>query len=132
MNKIYRNKDAATDVLSFETKEWAGAVFCIGEIYIAPSVAARNFLKYRHFWEKDGWIADAHKSKRNRGKNYKDNKDYKEGAGKELALLLIHGILHLFGYVHDEKHELDQGDPLYDKAMRDMQKFLYKRPVKIL
>ncbi|MHB1697853.1 MAG: rRNA maturation RNase YbeY [bacterium] len=126
LNKAYRSKDAATDVLSFEIKEPVGDVFYIGEIYIAPSVAMNNFLKYRNFWEKDDWIVgEKHKNLRN------TDKDYKKGFHRELALLIIHGILHLFGYVHDEEHKLNLDDDNYDKDMKNMQKFLYKELVKI-
>jgi probable rRNA maturation factor len=116
LNKIYRNQDKATDVLSFEIKERVGDVFYIGEIYISPSAAEKNFIRYRHFWEKSDWVAfDEDKEKY-----------YKNGFGKELALLIIHGILHLFGYVHDEEHKLNLDDCGYDKDMKYMQNFLYK------
>jgi len=53
-------------------------------------------------------------------------KDDKRGFEKEIALLIIHGILHLFGYVHDEEHELDLDDEDYNKEMKDMQKLIYR------
>ena len=124
LNKTYRNQDKATDVLSFEIKEWVGDIFYIGEIYIAPSAAEKNFIRYRHFWEKADWVSsegqEQYENPKNRGKYYKN------GFGKELALLIIHGILHLFGYVHDEEHKLDLDDSGYDKDMKYMQNFLYK------
>ena len=124
LNKTYRNKDKATDVLSFEIKETLGNVFYIGEIYIAPSAAEKNFIRYKQFWEKSEWVVpDA----REQSKNLKNGeKYYKNGFGKELALLIIHGILHLFGYNHDEEHKLNLDDCGYDKDMKYMQNFLYK------
>ena len=76
LNKKYRKKDRATDVLSFgggkqflslpkEEKE-------LGEIVICPGVVKRNAKKY--------------------------NLTFK----KELARVLIHGILHLCGYEHEK------------------------------
>ncbi|RZD15073.1 MAG: rRNA maturation RNase YbeY [Candidatus Acidulodesulfobacterium ferriphilum] len=119
LNKAYLHKDAATDVLSFEIKEYEGDIFHIGEIYIAPSVARKNYLKYKDFWEKEKWIT----CNNSRGINpCKIN-----GFNKELALLIIHGILHLFGYVHDEEHILDINDETYDKEMKDMQKLLFDK-----
>lgn len=86
-----------------------------------------NSLKYRDFWEKDDWIiGEKHKNTKN------TDEDYGKGFDRELALLLIHGILHLFGYVHDEEHKLNLDDDNYDKDMKDMQKFIYKELVKIL
>lgn len=124
LNKIYRNQDKATDVLSFEIKEWIGDIFYIGEIYIAPSAAEKNFKRYRNFWEKADWVASDGLEENENPKNRK--KYCKKGFGRELALLIIHGILHLFGYAHDEEHKLDLDDPCYDKEMKYMQNFLYK------
>ncbi|MFW0884059.1 rRNA maturation RNase YbeY [Candidatus Acidulodesulfobacterium sp. H_13] len=121
LNKDYRNRNNITDVLSFEIKEYDNNIFYIGEIYIAPAVAENNFLRYRHFWEKADWIS------RERGEGSPNiEKDDKKGFEKEIALLIIHGILHLFGYVHDEEHELDLDDEDYNKEMKDMQKLIYK------
>jgi ssRNA-specific RNase YbeY (16S rRNA maturation enzyme) len=126
LNKTYRMQDKTTDVLSFEIKEQAGEVFYIGEIYIAPSAAKKNFIKYKHFWEKAEWISSGGIAQ-NASLELKDKKKYYiSGFGKEIALLLIHGILHLFGYVHDEEHRLNPDDDGYDKEMKYMQNFLYK------
>ncbi len=128
LNKTYRGEDAATDVLSFGIKEYAGDIFYIGEIYIAPLIAQKNYLKYKDFWEKEKWVENSGGSGANSNKF--------NGFDEELTLLVIHGILHLFGYVHDEGHMLDILDEAYDKEMKDMQTLLfnnirfsfYKRP----
>ncbi|MGC8554636.1 MAG: rRNA maturation RNase YbeY [Candidatus Acidulodesulfobacterium sp.] len=128
LNKTYRNQNKATDVLSFEIKEWVKGVYHIGEIYISPSVAQKNYLKNREFWEKFEWIsrnADNYGHKDD-GKENPALYYYLKGFRREIALLIIHGILHLFGYVHDEEHELNLDDENYDKDMKDMQNFLYK------
>lgn len=119
LNKVYLHKDSVTDVLSFEIKEYIGNIFYIGEIYIAPSVVQKNYLKYRDFWEKEKWIKNSNSGGINSNKL--------DGFNKELALLIIHGILHLFGYVHDEEHILDINDETYDKEMKDMQKLLFDK-----
>jgi ssRNA-specific RNase YbeY (16S rRNA maturation enzyme) len=130
LNRLYRNQDKATDVLSFEIKEQVGDIFYIGEIYIAPSTAEKNFIRYRNFWEKDDWVDSDGKEGQDgqeENENPKNRKNYcKKGLDRELALLIIHGILHLFGYAHDEEHKLDLDDPGYDKEMKYMQNFLYK------
>ena len=120
MNKIYRNQNKATDVLSFEIKEWENGVYHLGEIYISPSVAQKNYLKNREFWEKSEWISQ-NNDKESRSLYY-----YRKGFRREIALLVIHGILHIFGYVHDEEHKLNLDDEDYDKDMKNMQNFLYK------
>jgi len=67
----YLQEEGPTDVLSFPLGEDAGGVAVLGDVVIAPAVAARN------------------------------NPDV-EG---ELRLLLVHGILHLLGYDHEEEAE---------------------------
>jgi probable rRNA maturation factor len=72
INRMYRHKDYATDVLSFtfgET-EMEGAPFA-GEIIIAPEVAVRQARRY-------GIHPD-----------------------REIKKLLVHGMLHLLGYDHE-------------------------------
>ncbi len=110
-------------MLSFEIKEWQGMIFHIGEIYISPSVARRNFIFNKNFWEKAEWVISGGKGVKGGGITQYD----KEGFGKEIALLLIHGILHIFGYSHDEEHVFGLDDPGYDKDMKYMQNFLYKK-----
>ncbi|KPJ73409.1 hypothetical protein AMJ48_01485 [Parcubacteria bacterium DG_74_1] len=65
LNKNYRKKDKATDVLSFKYDS-------LGEIVICPEVVRKNAKKF--------------------------NSTFK----KELARVLIHGILHLLGYDHNK------------------------------
>lgn len=72
MNNRYLKHDYATDVLSFAYDGilMEGKPF-IGEIVIAPDVAARHAIRYGIRPE------------------------------KELRRLLVHGILHLLGYDHE-------------------------------
>ncbi|MCL6120627.1 MAG: rRNA maturation RNase YbeY [Deltaproteobacteria bacterium] len=120
LNKTYRNQNRATDVLSFEIKEWENGVYHLGEIYISPSVAQKNYYNNRNFWEKSEWISQ------NNDKESNPLYYYRKGFRREIALLVIHGILHLFGYVHDEEHKMNLDDEDYDKDMKNMQNFLYK------
>lgn len=84
LNRTFRGKDRATDVLSFPTNGAAGkreksgsraAASYLGDIAIAAAVARRN-------------------ARRN-GRSYRD----------ELRVLVLHGVLHLLGY----DHETDEG-----------------------
>ncbi len=89
LNEQYRRIEGPTDVLSFECDglddgfmdvaeidgdgcDLCGSVYTLGDIVIAPDVA----------------IAQA--------------REYGNTANEELALLLVHGILHLCGYDHIE------------------------------
>ena len=77
LNKKYRKEDRATDVLSFSKDSYSafkipGSIEGLGEIIICPEIIKKNAKRY--------------------------NSTLK----KELARVLIHGILHLLGYEHEE------------------------------
>ena len=93
LNRRWRNEDAPTDVLSFNTgfegiSRPDGAAD-LGEIVIALPLAARGA--------------------RQRGVELAD----------ELALLAVHGTLHLLGFDHE--------DPWEDAAMREMERVALRR-----
>ena len=79
LNKMYRGKPGATDVLSFPAKAEAASrrawAQSLGDIAIAPAVARRNARRF--------------------GRTLPD----------ELRILILHGVLHLMGY----DHETDSG-----------------------
>ena len=85
LNLAYRGIEGPTDVLSFECDgaddawdEGTGAedaTFVLGDIVIAPDVARRQTAEYRTTFE------------------------------GEISLLLVHGLLHLCGYDHEEDDE---------------------------
>lgn len=86
LNEAYRGIEGPTDVLSFECDNLddamalpAGAeeVYELGDIIIAPDVAEAQCAKYGNTLE------------------------------QELALLLVHGLLHLCGYDHMEDDEAE-------------------------
>ncbi len=112
LNKKYRDKNKATDILSFEFKEYDKDVYFIGELFICPSVAKKNALYFKDFWDKEGWA-----SKNKTKYLIKKNIEYTDFE-KEIVLLLIHGILHLFGYDHTVDNENDE-------EMKKLQNILY-------
>lgn len=77
LNEQYRAKEGPTDVLSFPCDDPCAVVepgepVAIGDVVIAPEVAERQAAEYGHTVE------------------------------EELNLLLVHGILHLLGYDHED------------------------------
>lgn len=75
INKTYRNKDSSTDVLSFSQMEGEGFDFnntFLGDIVVAVPYAGNQADKLGH------------------------------DLVTEVKYLLLHGILHLLGYDHDE------------------------------
>ncbi len=116
LNKIYRDKNKTTDILSFEFKEYDEEIYFIGELFICPAVAKKNSLDFKDFWDKEGW-AQISKSE------YLIDKDAEySDFDKEIMLLLIHGILHLFGYDHEDNAENSQ-------EMKALQTALYRNTV---
>ncbi|HIV73643.1 MAG TPA: rRNA maturation RNase YbeY [Candidatus Pseudogracilibacillus intestinigallinarum] len=80
LNKSYRQKDNATDVLSFPMVEDFNQVderlpLMIGDIIISIDKVKEQAERYNHPFE------------------------------RELAFLAIHGFLHLIGYTHDDEEE---------------------------
>jgi rRNA maturation RNase YbeY len=85
LNKIYRGKDRPTDVLAFplalsRSVRWKGAAHTppplfLGDVVISVPTARRQAREYRH------------------------------SLGREMARLMIHGILHLLGYDHEKADE---------------------------
>ena len=96
LNKEYRNIDKETDVLSFplvefieeelnaedENAEYIEEEIALGDIVISMEKAVEQSEEYGHSFK------------------------------RELAFLLVHGMLHLLGYDHDE--EASEGE-MFDK-----------------
>ncbi len=89
LNKAFRNKDYPTDVLSFPVNEKLPEGYYIGDIFISMPVAEKQAVE-------------------NGIEIY-----------QELLTLMIHGILHLAGY----DHENDEGEmlELQDEIMAELQ-----------
>jgi probable rRNA maturation factor len=76
LNKSTRNKDYATDVLSFPTENFPGSpIWDLGTLYIAWEVCKSQALEIGHSSE------------------------------DEFDRLLVHGFLHLLGYDHEISKE---------------------------
>lgn len=82
LNAEYRNKDEATDVLSFEMdnpfleeESEETMPIMLGDIIISYEKVKEQAERYNHSFE------------------------------RELAFLALHGFLHLLGYTHDDREE---------------------------
>lgn len=80
LNRRYRGKDCPTDVLSFPQWEWQGepreatgdpAVTLLGDVVISLETAARQAEEFGHSLQ------------------------------REVAFLVVHGVLHLLGHEHE-------------------------------
>lgn len=73
LNRDYRGKDEATDVLSFPVSEALamGPSISLGDVVICMEIAKQQAKEYGHSLE------------------------------RELAFLVVHGLLHLLGYDHE-------------------------------
>jgi probable rRNA maturation factor len=75
LNKQYRDKDYPTDVLSFVSNDHTPQGFLWGEILISPDMAQINASESKH------------------------------SLSQEIKVLLVHGMLHLLGYDHENEEE---------------------------
>ena len=72
LHRRYMDEEGPTDVLSFPMNEADGDMRVLGDVVIAPSVAARN---------------------------------NPSSPADEMRLLIVHGVLHLLGYDHEDDAE---------------------------
>ncbi|MEO0495607.1 MAG: rRNA maturation RNase YbeY [Actinomycetota bacterium] len=96
LNMEHRDKDAPTDVLSFplDGAEASEPDDLIGDIVVCASVAAAN--------------APAH-----------EGHDHHRGTLEdELALLVVHGVLHLLGHDHEVDDEAEAMEALEQQLLR--------------
>jgi probable rRNA maturation factor len=112
LNHQYRDKDRTTDVLSFPQQEWQeplsfdtpkeedfhvageGPPDMLGDVVISPSVALQNAKSIGH------------------------------GLDREVAFLLVHGILHLCGHDHLDPDEEER----MTKEQQIIMKYLESHP----
>lgn len=89
LNRIYRNVDRATDVLSFpmldinykqKIKDFMGEISPDGSLYVGDVVICKKIAK-------------------------RQAKDYGHNVKREIAFLALHGLLHLYGYDHIKEDE---------------------------
>lgn len=95
LNEEYRDRKGPTDVLSFECDNLDddfpvpdGEVYELGDIVIAPDVAARQAAEM--------------------GNGFLD----------EVDMLVVHGVLHLNGYDHVDPADAEVMEPLQDEILR--------------
>ncbi len=98
LNKEYRSKDEPTDVLSFpiELENFVPEIRMLGDIVISTETAVTQAKEYKHSTE------------------------------TEIAILLIHGLLHLHGYDHikeDDKKEMREKENEALKHICGIEKF---------
>lgn len=96
LNKEYRNIDKETDVLSFPLVE-----------FIEEELNAED--ENAEYIEEEIALGDIVISME---KALEQSEEYGHSFNRELAFLLIHGMLHLLGYDHDE--EASEGE-MFDK-----------------
>lgn len=92
-NRIYRNKNRATDILSF------GFMEAVGD---------------EAGWERKGELLIAEKEARANARLKKNT------LKNELRLLLVHGVLHLAGYDHEKKKDELKMFALQDKILKGL------------
>ena len=76
LNRAYRGKDSPTDVLSFAFREGdqlPGGEGLLGDVVVSLEAARRQCREYGHSYE------------------------------REVAFLVVHGVLHLLGYDHQDE-----------------------------
>jgi len=102
LNKKFRKKDKPTDVLSFSYQgdcmefNMQKGFKTAGEIIISPEVASDNIQPGKIFPKAD-W-------------NF----------NKEIALLIIHGILHIFEYDHESKEDGIKMENIQNSLLNDV------------
>ena len=87
INKEYRGIDRPTDVISFALEDYKDIKYendyrVLGDIYISIDKVKEQAKEYGH------------------------------SEKRELAFLAVHGLLHLLGYDHMEKEDVNKGDKI--------------------
>ncbi len=95
LNRTHMGKDRPTDVLSFplDGAEASGADALIGDVVICPSHAAQNAAEHEGIDHHTGSIED------------------------EIALLVVHGMLHVLGHDHGSPDEAIQMEALEQELL---------------
>lgn len=101
LNKTYRNKNAATDVLSFAIEDGSSEEF----VATVSKLAAVREL---------GDIIISY------DKACEQAKEYGHSLNREMCFLFTHGVLHLLGYDHVNKTDEDIMFDLQKKILNDL------------
>lgn len=100
LNKKYRNTDSETDVLSFsyisdkDKINLGNGSYTVGEIFICPEVAQSNISSQDNNWN----------------------------LNLEIALLIIHGILHIYNYDHVEEKDRADMEGIQNSLISDIRR----------
>ncbi|MFH1222740.1 MAG: rRNA maturation RNase YbeY [Pseudomonadota bacterium] len=95
LNRVYRRKNRTTDILSFNSPAEIKKVSgYAGDIFICANLAEKNAMLYGH-------TRDA-----------------------ELAMLLVHGILHLEGYEHEGRISKNKVERMFKMQKRILSEVL--------
>ena len=86
LNRRFAGNDYSTDVLSFPMEDEEDGPSMLGDVVLCPQVARRNATKLEHSLD------------------------------DELAVLLVHGTLHLLGYDHQSQEEAED----MEKTIREV------------
>lgn len=103
LNRDYRSKDVATDVLSFALTE------SIDEVDWSPSLDEVVPLSPVHLGD---IIISFEKAK-------VQAEDYGHSLERELAFLAVHGFLHLNGYDHQTEEEAEEMFSIQEEVLND-------------
>jgi probable rRNA maturation factor len=97
LNADHMGKDGPTDVLSFpmDDEPVAGVPTLLGDVVISPAVAAEQFAEHA------GTLDD------------------------ELALLVVHGVLHVLGHDHAEP---DEAEVMRERELDLLERFHWHGP----
>jgi rRNA maturation RNase YbeY len=90
LNRDFRGKDRATDVLSFRLGDGRAAGEPFGDVVVSVETARRQA------------------------------RDYEATLVEELQRLLVHGVLHLCGFDHQERREAARMHALTRKLLREL------------
>lgn len=95
LNRDYRNKDAVTDVLSFQLyeKDQIPESGMLGDIVICAQRAMEQAEEFGHSYE------------------------------REVTYLSVHSLLHLLGYDHEEDDDKSEMRALEKKIMKELEVF---------
>lgn len=97
LNRRFRSKDQPTDVLSFpmedDPHQQADEWLMLGDVVISVPKAKEQAHIYGHSFE------------------------------RELGFLLVHGLLHLVGYTHDDQEDAQEMFQLQEEILREHQLF---------
>ena len=122
LNKIYRGRNRTTDVLAFsnfakpsKAKKTGSIIKYLAKMY--PRVKDIEFVEFPDGINRLGEIVISHPRAK------KQAKRIGHSVSKELSILFIHGILHLFGYDHERgERQKKEMEMMERKILKELEK----------